>query len=113
MAKIFLVEDDKNLALLVRDGVSFQNHIVDVAQDGQEGMDILRVTQYDMIILDWDLPSLSGLEILQNLRARGSHTPVLMLTGKNQILDKEPGTRRQPSPSGRTSRCASDYEVRA
>jgi DNA-binding response OmpR family regulator len=91
MAKILLVEDDKNLALLVRDGVSFQNHIVDVAYDGQEGMDILRVAQYDMIILDWDLPRLSGLEILQNLRAKGSHTPVLMLTGKNQILDKERG----------------------
>ncbi|CAN5365618.1 response regulator transcription factor [soil metagenome] len=91
MAKILLVEDDKNLALLVKDGVSFENHIVDVAHDGQDGMDILRSVDYDMIILDWDLPRISGLEILQNLRARGSHTPVLMLTGKNQIIDKERG----------------------
>ncbi len=91
MAKILLVEDDKNLALLVKDGVSFENHIVDVAHDGQDGMDILRSVEYDMIILDWDLPRLSGLEILQNLRAGGSHTPVLMLTGKNQIVDKERG----------------------
>lgn len=91
MAKILLVEDDKNLALLVKDGVSFENHIVDVTHDGQDGMDILRSVEYDMIILDWDLPRVSGLEILQNLRARGSHTPVLMLTGKNQIIDKEQG----------------------
>lgn len=91
MAKILLVEDDKNLALLVKDGVSFENHIVDVAHDGQDGLDILRVAQYDLLILDWDLPSVSGLEILQKIRAKGSHTPVLMLTGKNQILDKEQG----------------------
>lgn len=91
MAKILLVEDDRNLALLVKDGVSFENHIVDVACDGQEGMDILRSVSYELVILDWDLPKISGLEILQNLRARGSHTPVLMLTGKNQIIDKERG----------------------
>lgn len=91
MSKILLVEDDKNLALLVKDGVSFENHIVDVAYDGQEGMDILRSSQYELVILDWDLPKLSGIEILRNLRATGSHTPVLMLTGKNQIIDKELG----------------------
>lgn len=91
MAKILLVEDDKNLAMLVKDGVTFENHIVDVAHDGQEGMDILRSVAYELIILDWDLPKVSGLEILQNLRASGSHTPVLMLTGKNQIIDKERG----------------------
>ncbi|MBS2004653.1 MAG: response regulator transcription factor [Candidatus Obscuribacterales bacterium] len=91
MAKILLVEDDKNLAMLVKDGISFENHIVDIVHDGQEGMDVLRSVNYELVILDWDLPKVSGLEILQNLRARGSHTPVLMLTGKNQIIDKERG----------------------
>jgi DNA-binding response OmpR family regulator len=91
MAKILLVEDDKNLALLIKDGVSFENHIIDVAYDGQQGLDILRIAQYDMIILDWDLPKISGLEILQELRSKGLHTPVLMLTGKSLIVDKERG----------------------
>lgn len=91
MAKILLVEDDKNLAMLVKDGISFENHIVDIVHDGQEGMDVLRAVSYELIILDWDLPKVSGLEILQNLRAKGSHTPVLILTGKNQIIDKELG----------------------
>ena len=109
MAKILLVEDDRNLALLVKDGVSFENHIVDVACDGQEGMDILRSVSYELIILDWDLPKISGLEILQNLRARGSHTPVLMLTGKNQIIDKERGF--QSGADATHAACASQHCV--
>ena len=91
MAKILLVEDDSHLATTVEDGVSFEKHIVDVASDGQQGLDLLAVAQYDLIILDWELPHVTGIEILQKIRSKGNQTPVLMLTGKSTILDKESG----------------------
>lgn len=91
MAKILLVEDDPHLATTVEDGVSFEKHIVDVATDGQQGLDMLALAQYDLIILDWELPYFTGIEILRKIRSKGNQTPVLMLTGKSSILDKESG----------------------
>lgn len=91
MAKILLVEDDENLAKTIEDAIRFEGHVVDWANDGQAALDVLFVSSYDAIILDWELPSLSGIEVLGRLRAKGSNTPVIMLTGKNSISDKLEG----------------------
>ena len=91
MAKILLVEDDENMATAIDDAVTFEKHVLDVAHDGQEGLDILAVSQYDLIILDWELPHVTGIEILQRLRSKGMSTPILMLTGKGMLEDKESG----------------------
>jgi len=91
MAKILLVEDDKKLADTVRLLLEMEQHKVEVAFDGLEAEDRLAAFDYDLLILDWDLPEKSGVEVCRGFRTRGGSTPVLMLTGKQLINDKEEG----------------------
>src|ERR1700733_8746027 len=91
MAKILLAEDDSRLAEMVSQWLSNENHTVEVVSDGAEADNILRVSGYDVLILDWNLPSITGIEICQNFRKNGGMCPVLILTGKQDIADKELG----------------------
>jgi two-component system, OmpR family, response regulator len=91
VAKILLVEDDKDLALLVREWLEAENYSLDIAHDGMEGYEFLRQGHYDVVVLDWDLPRMTGLEICQKYRATKGVAPILMLTGRGQIADKEMG----------------------
>ncbi|WP_421021758.1 response regulator, partial [Klebsiella pneumoniae] len=75
----------------VQDWLKTQLYEVDVAYDGEEGAERLRFYEYDTVILDWSLPKKSGLEICREYRSRGGKTPILMLTGKDAIEDKESG----------------------
>ena len=91
MAKILLVEDDKDLANMVRTYLLFEHHAVESLFNGKDAADYLRHYPYDAIILDWELPEKSGIEVLKEFRERGGTTPVLMLTGKTGLTDKEQG----------------------
>ncbi|MBY0549816.1 MAG: response regulator transcription factor [Candidatus Obscuribacterales bacterium] len=91
MAKILVVEDDVDLSSKVSEWLSFEQHLVEVVYDGQEAYDRLRVYSYECVILDWDLPKMTGLEVCKQFRNHGGHTPILMLTGKDAIAEKEAG----------------------
>ena len=91
MAKILLVEDDAGLCNMIVDWLSLEQHQVEVSFDGVDGLEKLVFFEYDAIILDWSLPGKDGIEVLYEFRNRGGLTPVLMLTGRNTILDKEAG----------------------
>ncbi len=91
MAKILIVEDKVDLAVLIRSYLEFQDHNAETIHNGAEARDMLKTNSFDLIILDWDLPEVSGIDILRQLRASGCRTPVLMLTGKNSIMDKQLG----------------------
>ncbi|MBS2004160.1 MAG: protein kinase [Candidatus Obscuribacterales bacterium] len=91
MAKVLLVEDNQDLAGLVRSMLEFEDHTVHVVYTGTEGRDNILKHPYDLIILDWDLPGLSGIEILKEFRAQGGTTPVLILTGRQSSDEKETG----------------------
>lgn len=91
MAKILMVEDDAVLADLVQEWLSYEHHVIEVVNDGAEGADRAKHYEYDLLILDWQLPNVSGLEILQEFRSRGGTAPVLMLTGRGTVGDKETG----------------------
>jgi DNA-binding response OmpR family regulator len=91
MAKILLVEDDEELAGMVKDWLSFDRHVVEHTVSGNQGLELLKQCQFELVILDWQLPDLSGPELLRSFRARGGMTPVLMLTGRRSIQDKEEG----------------------
>ncbi len=91
MAKVILVEDDSAeaamvLAVLEREGLS-----VDVCDDGNDGCKMLEGGQYDLAILDWQLPGMSGVEICDSARKNGLTLPILMLTSRNQSRDKAAG----------------------
>ncbi|HEY9784881.1 MAG TPA: response regulator transcription factor [Candidatus Obscuribacterales bacterium] len=91
MAKILLVEDDSEVADVVKDWLVDEHHVVDVVGSGAEALNRLRFDKYDVLVLDWGLPDLSGIEICKRFRSAGGQSPVLMLTGKSEISDKETG----------------------
>ena len=85
--KILLVDDESALTeplsrLLTREG-----YTVDVAINGRVGFSLASEGSYDLLILDWMLPDLTGLEICQKLRSQGDITPVLFLTAKDTLDD--------------------------
>lgn len=91
MAKIYIIEDDEELSETVKDCLVCERHVVEQAFAGMEGLDHLRFYQYDLIILDWDLPEITGLQVCTQFRARGGKTPILFLTGMRDITFKEAG----------------------
>jgi len=91
MAKILLIEDDKSLCKVVSEWLKDEDHIVEVAEDGATGLDYLKFYSYDVAVIDWDLPKMKGPDICRTFRSRGGQTPILMLTGKSDIADKEQG----------------------
>ncbi|MBS2007447.1 MAG: response regulator transcription factor [Cyanobacteria bacterium SZAS TMP-1] len=91
MPKILVVEDDADLAEMMSSWFGNERYTVEVALDGSCARDLLKASAYDVIVLDWDLPGCSGIDVLQEFRAGGGHSPVIMLTGKSEIADKEAG----------------------
>ncbi len=80
--KILVVEDEKRVAEYIKKGLEIKSYVVDTAYDGQQGLDFALSEAYDLIILDWMLPHVSGQEVLKEIRRAEKHTPVLMLTAK-------------------------------
>lgn len=91
MAKILIVEDDNELVMLLREWLGAQNYTIDVTSDGRDGLEFIRRGGYDLIILDWNLPGCDGVEICRSYRNNGGVTPILMITAKDKIDDKEEG----------------------
>lgn len=89
MAKILLVEDDRISAEFVRTWLTAERHVVELAYDGEEALEYLRVAEFDVILLDIDLPKISGAEVLKQFRKAGKRTSVIMLTGKTDVATKE------------------------
>jgi two-component system OmpR family response regulator len=91
MAKILIVEDEVALVDLMRDSLAAQGFLLDHVDDGDKAIAQLKYNQYDLIILDWSLPGADGLTILKSYRDNGGQSPVLMLTGRRKLEDKETG----------------------
>lgn len=91
MAKILLVEDDEELSEVLKHTLGTRGFTVQSARDGQAALDLLRVNEYDAIVLDWMMPGLSGVDVLRRLRSSGNQTPILMLTAKTSDDDTETG----------------------
>ena len=86
-----MVEDETKLANAVRRALQLQKYAVDIAYDGQSGLDLAVGESFDLIILDVMLPGIDGMEICRRIRREGIKTPVLMLTAKGRISDKITG----------------------
>jgi DNA-binding response OmpR family regulator len=81
MAKLLVVEDDNKTAMDTQSWLQQDKHIVDVVADGSSALDYLKSANYDLVVLDWNLPDITGLQLLKKMRASGCNTSVLMLTG--------------------------------
>lgn len=91
MAKILLIEDDPDLAETIGNKLADDHHTVETIHNGLDGLSSLKASEYDVVVLDWDLPGLSGIEILRRFRAGGGITPVIMLTAMGELEQKEQG----------------------
>jgi DNA-binding response OmpR family regulator len=89
--KILLVEDEKKIAEILRLGLSEQNYSIDVAYDGLIGQKVFDAHRFDLVILDINLPGMSGYELCRYIRRRNEKIPVIMLTALNSIDEKIQG----------------------
>jgi two-component system, OmpR family, response regulator MprA len=88
--KILIIEDDEAILKVLRRVLTYEGYQVDTALDGQSGLNLVRDVTPDLIILDWMLPGMDGLEVCHKLRAAGT-VPILMLTAKDTIQDRVQG----------------------
>ena len=86
--RLLLVEDEEKIARLVRRALVAERLSVDVAKNGREGLDLANTYDYDLLILDLQLPELSGSEILRRVRRTNPNVPVLILTARDGVADK-------------------------
>jgi len=86
--RILVVEDNRQLAEIIKRGLSEEGYAVDIALSGEEGEGYIESIPYDLIILDIILPGKDGISVCQGLREERIKTPVLMLTAKDSLNDK-------------------------
>lgn len=88
---ILLVEDEAKLARFIKLELEFEQYQVTHAADGLTGLTSARELQPDLILLDWMLPGVSGLEICRRLRQTGEKVPIILLTAKDEVSDRVAG----------------------
>ena len=93
MARILIVEDNARLAYGLRNNLEIDGHVVDVAEDGPQGLDAVVSGEPDLVILDLMLPGMNGYQVLRSLRDKGIEVPVLILTARGEEADKVMGFR--------------------
>ncbi len=86
--RILVVEDDVPLARYVRKGLEAEHYAVDVAHDGEQGRSLAGEYDYDLLVLDLNLPGLDGLDLLRQVRPQKPNMPVLVLTARSRVEDR-------------------------
>lgn len=88
MSKILIVEDEPAMRLGLNDNLEFEGYEVEQAADGEEGLQKILDGNYDLIIMDLMMPKMSGFDVCKTIRKKGVTTPVILLTAKDQEIDK-------------------------
>jgi DNA-binding response OmpR family regulator len=81
MAKILLIDDDADLAETLKEVFEFEKHSVDCAETAEAALELLRLQKYDLVLCDWQLPDMDGVDICKQFRSAGGSTRILMLSG--------------------------------
>lgn len=91
--RILVVEDDRDAALWLANGLRESGHVVDVAHDGEQGLGLALANPHDVLIVDRMLPKLDGLSMIRNIRSEGNATPVLILSALSDVDERVRGLR--------------------
>jgi len=86
--RILVIEDEPKVARTLVKGLEADHFAVDLAGDGEEGLQLATEIDYDGIILDWNLPKLDGLTVLRKLRKSGSNMRILLLSARKDVSDR-------------------------
>jgi DNA-binding response OmpR family regulator len=89
--RVLVAEDDEGLRSVLERGLRENGYAVDAVFDGEQALRYLDTYEYEVAILDWRMPKLSGLEVIRRLRLRGAALPVLMLTARDAASDRVVG----------------------
>jgi DNA-binding response OmpR family regulator len=90
-AHILLIEDEIKLARFIELELNSEGYRITVAHDGMAGLTLARESTPDLVILDWMLPGLTGVEVCRRLRTTGNKVPVIMLTARDEVQDRVAG----------------------
>jgi heavy metal response regulator len=85
--RILVIEDEKKVASFIKKGLEEEHYAVDTAYDGEIGLYMADVNEYDLIVLDLMIPKIDGLEVLKRIRSSKNNVPILILTAKNTVED--------------------------
>lgn len=85
--RVLVVEDEHRIAQAIKEGLEQESYAVDVCYDGESGYNAASSEEYDIILLDVMMPEMNGYEVCKKLRDDGNHTPILILTAKDQPKD--------------------------
>jgi two-component system copper resistance phosphate regulon response regulator CusR len=85
--RLLIIEDEPGIAGFLKDGLEEEYFAVDIAYDGKTGLDMALINEYDLLIVDWMIPALSGIEVCRQVRKAGSLVPILFLTAKDTLED--------------------------
>lgn len=88
MTKILIVEDEPNMRLGLKDNLEFEGFEVEIAEDGEAGLNKILNNNYDLVIMDVMMPKMSGFDVCKNVRKAGLSTPIILLTAKGEEIDK-------------------------
>ncbi len=86
-----MAEDDAPLRSVLERGLREYGYVVDAVPDGEAAVDYLRAYEYDVVVLDWRMPKISGLDVIERARRQGLRTPILMLTARDATADRVAG----------------------
>jgi len=89
--RVLVAEDDEGLRSVLERGLRENGYVVDALPDGAEALTFLRTYDYDVAVLDWRMPKMSGLDLVRELRRAGSPVPILMLTARDTADDRIAG----------------------
>jgi len=89
--RILLIEDEKKTAAFIRKGLEEEGYTVEVARDGEAGLQLALASQFDLFLIDVMLPKKDGWTVVEELRGKGVHTPILFLTARDSVPDRVKG----------------------
>jgi DNA-binding response OmpR family regulator len=90
---ILIVEDEAGIVQFLQQGLEEEGYTITSASDGLKGFELIQKNNFDLILLDWMLPKMTGLELCKSIRLKNSHTPILFLTAKDTVQETIEGLK--------------------
>ncbi|MCC7529881.1 MAG: response regulator [Candidatus Melainabacteria bacterium] len=91
MAKVLIVDDDQQILDVVAEALLQENYVVETTLFGEDALECMLTSRFDVVVLELNLPDLSGFDVCKRFRDRGLSTPIIMLTGKTGVEDRVSG----------------------
>lgn len=93
MKRILIVEDEDGIVQFLKQGLQEENYHVSSANNGLDGWKLFQTERFDLVLLDWMLPKMTGLEVCKNIRENNSKTPIIFLTAKDTVQETIEGLK--------------------